>query len=269
MGSSLSTEGYHPRALALVGGFGPVIRRASLGGLAAGIVAGTIAWLVMPAVVPPLAQFAILVTLPVVLGTTVAFILVPGPMRRAYEAFSWLGHREVARFKAATGSSIPVGADAVREWLALNPVGPVTGEARVELLVAIGQFGQARTEFSRLPPPETDFERLTRASLRTWGELVETGVVDLDAFDAVAARLPPGSDAALEGEVIRALARTRMALLGEEPDPMRPLREVRPKLGRDATRVVIRDTWIPIAGQLLAFGLLIGSVAALTRSGVL
>ena len=90
-------------------------------GLAVGIAAGMIAWVAMPAGVPPLAQFAILALLPVVLGTVVAVALVPGPVRRAYEAFSWLGHRELVRFRATTGSSIPVGAEAVRDWLVANP----------------------------------------------------------------------------------------------------------------------------------------------------
>ena len=264
----MNTEGYHPRALAMVRGFGPVIRRASLLGLVAGVAAGILVSFLLPPSLPGLVVLAVLVAVPVVVGTGLAMLLVPGPVRRAHEAFSWLGHRELVRFKEATASSsIPVGFESVRDWLKDNPFSPATGEARVELLVAIGQFGQARTEFAQLPVPSTDLGRLTRASLRTWGELVETGEVDLGAFDAVAAELPPGTDVALEGAVVRATAETRMALLREDPDPMRPLREVRPRLGGGATMVVLRDTWVPYAWQLVAFGMITAAVFAITRYG--
>jgi hypothetical protein len=263
----MNTEGYHPRAMAMVGGFGPVMRRASLLGLVAGVSAGIVVSFLLPPSMPGLAVLAILVAVPVVVGTGLAMLLVPGPVRQAYETFSWLGHRELARFKEATASTIPVGFEDVRQWLGANPFSPATGEARVELLVAIGQFGQARTEFAQLPEPTTDLGRLNRASLRTWGELVETGEVDMAAFDAVAATLPAGTDVANEGAVVRALAETRMALLREDPDPMRPLREVRPRLGREATEVVLRDTWFPFARQMVAFGLLTAAVFAITRYG--
>jgi hypothetical protein len=263
----MNTEGYHPRAMAMVVGFGPTLRRASLVGLVAGVAAAILVAFLLPPDVPGLVALVALVAVPVVVGTGLAMLLVPPPVRRAYEAFSWLGHRELARFREATASSIPVGFAAVRDWLQANPFTPATGEARVELLVAIGQFGQARTEFAQLPVPATDQARLNRASLRTWGELVETGEVDLGAFDAVAGTFQAGSEAALEADVVRALAETRMRLLREDPDPMRPLREVRPRLGGEATRVVVRDTWFPFARQLVAFGLLTAAVFAITRYG--
>jgi hypothetical protein len=260
----MSIEGYHPRATAMVLGFGPVIRRASIVGIIAGIGAGIGAGLVLPRDVPGVVAIAVLLLVPPLAGTAVAVLLVPSAVRRAYEAFSWLGRRETLRFREATASSIPIGAEAVRDWLAANPFTPVTGEARVELLVAVGQFGQARAEFARLPVPKTDLGRLNRASLRTWGELVETGEVDLVAFDEVAATLPAGSDLALEAEVVRALAVTRMALLRDTPDPMRPLREVRPRLGREATLAVLRDTWLPFARQLAVVGLLLVVIGTVT-----
>ena len=263
----MNTEGYHPRAMALVGGFGPTLRRASLAGLVAGVAAGILVSFLLPPGVPGLVALVVLVAVPVVTGTVLAMLLVPPPVRRAYEAFSWLGHRELVRFREATASPIPLGFEAVRDWLQSNPFSPATGEARVELLVAIGQFGQARTEFAQLPVPSTDQGRINRASLRTCGELVETGEVDLAAFDAVAATLPPGSEVALEAGVVRALAQTRMALLRDDPDPMRPLREIRPRLGREATRVVLRDTWLPLARLLVASGLLVAAVFAITRYG--
>ena len=263
----MNTEGYHPRAMAMVGGFGPTLRRASLVGLVAGVAGGILVSFLLPPGVPGLVALAVLVAVPVAVGTGLAMLLVPPPVRRAYEAFSWLGHRELVRFREATASSIPVGYEEVRTWLAANPFTPATGEARVELLVAIGQFGQARTEFAQLAVPATDQGRLNRASLRTWGELVETGEVDLEAFDAVAGTFAPGSEVAVEAGVVRALAETRMALLREDPDPMRALREVRPRLGREATNVVLRDTWFPYARQLVAFGLVTAAVFAITRFG--
>ena len=259
------TDGYHPRAVAMVAGFGGTIRRASLIGATAGIVAGILLGNLVPATTSGLVVMGLTLFLTVGVGTGVALLAVTPRVRRAYEAFSWLGHRESARFRRTTASPVPVGFEAVRDWLAANPVTPATGEARVELLVAIGQFGQARMEFAALPAPVDDQGRLNRASLRTWGELVETGEVDLAAFDAVAAAFPAGSETALEARVVRALAETRMGLLRGNADPMRPLREVRPALGREASSVVLQDTWLPFARAMGALGLFIGAIAAVLR----
>jgi hypothetical protein len=260
-------DGYHPRAVVMVHAFGPRMRHASVAGLVAGVTTAVVLGVALSGALHGLATMALVTIGTVLAGTAAAFMAVPRPLRRAFEAYSWLGRRETIRFRATTASPVPLGAPAVRDWLAANPVSPITGEARVELLVAIGQFAQARAEFEALPRPATDLERVGRAGLRTWGEVVATGEVDLGAFDAAVASVAPGSEAALEATVVRALAQSRVASLRGDPDALRPLRDVRPALGRDATLAVVRDAWFPLARSLAAFGLAIGAIAALARVG--
>ena len=98
--------GYHPRALLLVRAFEKPIRRSSLGGSIAGIVAGSV--VMYGAAVDPWPVAAV-VTIPVTVGVglAVTFLFLPTRVRRAFEAFSWLGAREVDRLRERTASPPP------------------------------------------------------------------------------------------------------------------------------------------------------------------
>jgi hypothetical protein len=256
------TDGYHPRALAIVGLLGPAVRRASIVGMVAGVLAG-IAWpIVLRSGAHPLAVVAGSAVLTPAVALAVALIVLPRDLARAYESFSWLGHREARRFVARTGSRVPVGVGPIREWLEANPVSPATADARVELLVALGRFDEARAEHVRLAPPATAEDRLLRAALRTWWEIVETGDLDIEAFDAVAATLPAGSPLRLEADVTRAVAAARLRAVRGEAAPLEPLQAVRPALGREPAAIVLRDTWLPFLRQALVIGSLLGVVHA-------
>lgn len=250
------TAGYHPRALLLVQAFAGPIRRSSLGGVIAGIVAGGIAMYGLTGVPwPAAAVVAIAATVGVGLGVT--FLLLPTRERRAFEAFSWLGAREVDRIRERTGSPPPTSAAETAAWLVANPVGPITREARVEMLLSLGRLDQARAElaaFLALPAATSDLARLEVAGTRAYAEILETGAYDAAALDESLATMPRGSELELEARAVRAATETRARLARGEPDALAPLIAIRPALGRAATTVTLRRTWLSFARSLAVFG---------------
>src|SRR5690349_3490595 len=98
-----SLAGYHPRAVLLVRALGRPLRRASLAGSIAGIVAGSAIMYGLPTVPWPVAAvLTVLVT--VGIGFAMTIVLLPTEVRRALDAFGWLWEREAGRFRERTGS---------------------------------------------------------------------------------------------------------------------------------------------------------------------
>ena len=260
--------GYHPRALLLVRAFEKPIRRSSLGGSIAGIVAGSV--VMYGAAVDPWPVAAV-VTIPVTVGVGLAatFLFLPTRVRRAFEAFSWLGAREVDRLRERTASPPPARAADVAAWLEANPVGPITREARVEMLLSLGRVDEGRTELAALAalPSETpDLARLEVAGLQAFAQILDTGAYDRAALDDVVASMPPGSSLALEAKAVAAVTEARSRLARDEPDALGPLVAVRPSLGRAATEVTLRRTWLSFARSLAFFGTAIALTGYVVRS---
>src|SRR5690348_10534509 len=116
--------GYHPRAVLLVRALDRPLRRASLVGSAAGIMAGSVVMYGLTrAPWPVAAVLTVLVT--VGIGFTVTLVLLPTKVRRALDAFGWLGALEIDRFKERTGASTAGSAAAVAAWLDANPPAPI------------------------------------------------------------------------------------------------------------------------------------------------
>jgi xanthosine utilization system XapX-like protein len=258
--------GYDPRAIALARVFMPPLRRATIVGLVAGLAAGAVVMYGLSrAPWPVAAAVAILVT--VGIGLAVAIVMIPTRMRRAFEAYSWLGVRESDRFRERTGSPVPGSARDIQAWLADNPPGPITREARVELLLSVGRIEEARTELAALGPGTSDLARLDRAGLRALGETVEHGTFDVPALDAALATIPAGSDLALEGRVMRAVLVTRVRLVNESPDPLEPLLAVRPAVP-GATWLVVRRTLGSFTRSLFFYGVAIALFGYVLRGGL-
>jgi hypothetical protein len=251
---------YHPRAMLLVAVFGPPIRRASIGGLAAGVAAGGVAGFGATEQVPWPVVALVAAASAALVGTVVAIALLPTTIRRAYEAFSWLGHRDVARFREATGSRTPTNAAETREWLGIYPRGSVPAWMRAEMLIALGAVDEARAELDAAGPPRTEQDRLEVLATRAYADLVETGSLDQQAFRRDLATFQPPSALALHAAVVEAVTHTRLRLAAGAPDPLEPILAVRKRLGREATTVVLRDTWLPLARSLAAFGVTAGLV---------
>lgn len=256
------TDGYHPRAVTLAGLFGPVLRRAWVIGMVAGVVAAYLLPFALGAEAHALVLFAGSALVVPVVTIAVGWLLVPRQTARAFEAFSWLGHREAARFTERTASPMPTSSAAIQAWLEANPPGPVTATARVELLAALGRLDEAAAELARLPAPADDLERLQQAGLRTYIDSVATGMADLAAFDTETAALPDTSRLRVEADVVRAVAEARLRAQAGEPDPLAPLARVRPRLGSEPMAIVARDTWLPVGRQALALGFVVGAINA-------
>jgi hypothetical protein len=259
--------GYHPRAVLLVAAFGRPLRRASLVGAVAGIVAGAAAMYGLESS-PWLIAAALAIAATVGIGFAVTLVLLPTGVRRAFDAFSWLGAREVDRFRERTGSTTPRSSTDVMAWLDANPVGPITREARVEMLLSIGRISEGRAELAALGPGTTDLARLERAGLRAYAEIVETGAYDEASFDTILTTIPSGTDLALEAAASRAVMVTRVRLAHGDPDPLEPLLVLRPMLGRDATAVTLRRTWLPFLRSLTLFGVAIALFGYVLRGGL-
>ena len=259
--------GYHSRAVLLVRAFGAPLRRASIAGVIAGIVAGAAVMYGTSTAPWPVAA-ALSVASTVGIGFAVTLVLLPTTVRRAFDAYGWLGALEVDRFKERTGATMTGSAADVAAWLDANPAGPVTRVARVEMLLSVGRLDEARAELAALGPGTSHLDRLEVAGLRAFAEIIETGSFDAAAYDAAVASVPRGSDLALEAAVSRATLVSRSRLALGQPDPLGPLVAVRPLLGREATVVAFRRTWRSFLRSLATFGIAIALFGFVLRGGL-
>jgi hypothetical protein len=259
---------FHPRALLLVEAFGSPIHRASVVGSVAGIVAGSVAMYGLESAWWPVAA-VVAIAATVVVGLAVAVVVLPTRVRRAFETFSWLAAREVDRLEERTGSKVPRTAADVVAWLDANPVSPITREARVEMLISLGRVAEARAELAdlvTLPTSTPELARLGVAGSRAYAEIVETGGYDAAALEEALRTIPPGSDLALEADVVRAVTDARVRLGRGDPDALAPLVALRPALGRAATIITFRRTWLHLARSLATFGVAVALSGYVLRS---
>ena len=194
----------------------------------------------------------------------------PSQMRRAFEAFSWLGEWELARFRTLTGGPIPTTRAAAERWLTANPDIPATAMIRTEVLLMAKRTDEARAAVERLPVA-TPYERFERAALSDIVDWMAGGEGDLASLEAAVRELGPlDSDPRLRGEVSLAAARTRrLASEGLPSDAtLEPLLAAREQLGRRANGQVGRALRKRLIPAFLLFGLLFGVVAQLLLSGL-
>lgn len=248
-----------PRSVAIVQGFGrPLNRSILIGGVVTVIAvialeavgAGERLGFVFAPIV--IAAIAALV------GLLVAILALPTRIRRAFEAYSWLGHADVQRFKERTGAPVPNRVDAMEQWLVATPSTPAMRLSRIEILAFLGRYGEASEELDAATADDAD-AAFELASLRQYIDWLERGSADMTALRAAAKDLPRGSEAYRSGAVTLAISEARIRLVEGDPDWTAPLEAVRGGLGTAALRATIVDTWRPIA---LIFGV-VGLIAAL------
>lgn len=250
--------------MAMVRAFGPVLQRAQIvGALVA--VALAIAWVVVGGdSAREILSMVVVAAVAGVVGTVVAILVVPGRVRRAFEAFSWLGRSEVDRFQARTGGSVPVGTDGIAAWLAEHPATPAMLLPRIEILAFVGRFDEARAELAMVAPdPVTAFER---ASLTQYIDWIETGQPGVAELRAAAEPVAPATADRLAADVTVALAEARDLAVRSDPGWTAPLEAVRPLLGWAPWPVVLRDTWSKAAIAFTLVALIAAFGASLLRS---
>lgn len=250
------------RSTTMLRGFGRVLDRAAFVG---GVVAVAVAVLIpvtllasLPALVSPIVGALI----GAAVGLAADRVLLPGDFLRAYEAFSWLGRAEMDRFEARTGSKVPVRKPDIEGWLADNPPAPAMQVGRIEFLAFLGRLDEARAELAGMTVTgsELAFERASLAQYIGW---LTDGDPRIDELRAAVAELPLDAHYRHAADVTIALADARERFTREDPEWSRPLEEVRPSLGKAPARVVLRDTFRPLAIIYFVIALLVAALASL------
>jgi hypothetical protein len=259
-----SLDAFPERSVAMVRAFTPALQRATL---ICGVISVLVAILATPIVagrVPDAAGPPVVALIGASVGMLVAVMTMSGGLRRAFEAYSWLGRTEIQRFATRTGGPVPTNRADIDQWLAATPATSATQMARIEVLAFVARFEQARDELEVIQPatPEDLFEA---ASLRQYIDWLETGTVDHSALAAAVERLQPRSLARRMGDVNVALADARIRYVAGDPAWSMALQTVRPSLGRDASIITVRDTWFRIGALAFTVALIVSIGLRLLR----
>jgi hypothetical protein len=200
-------------------------------------------------------------------GVVAAILTVPPRIRRAFEAYSWLGHDEVRRFRQRTGAPVPVGRAAMDRWLGSTPSTPAMRLPRIELLAFVGRYDEARSELEAVPATDRDV-RFEIASLRQYIDWLEHDASDVSELHQAARELPAGSSERQAADVTLALVDARMRLVRDDVAWFAPLEQVRGALGWAPWRATLLDTWRSVAG-LCTLAAIIATVVALVPRSML
>jgi hypothetical protein len=258
----------HPRGLLLATAIGGALNRASGIGTLAAAGAGVVVALVVAPAVGWIAGLLLAGLAGALVGGIVTVALVPSRLRRAFESFAWLGHREMTRFRERSGGSVPTTPDAMAAWLAASPPSTALATARIELLAMLGRIGEARAELARLDAPSSALEEVERTGVEALVGFIETGDESDVRLREVSARLDPASPEGMEAAVAIAIGAARARLDRGDPGWAEPLLAVRPRLGREALATTIRDFWLRAAATFAAMAIA-GALIVWTGQAVL
>lgn len=252
-----------PRGLLMASAFGGALGRSISVGLIGAAVAGAFVGLAAPG---GFFVWAVILAgaAAVIAGSGVAILVVPRRLRLAYEAYAWLGRRELDRFQARTASSAPSDPAAAVAWLDEHVRSATTAAARIELLTMLGRYPEAEAEYVLLAPPADDDERVERAGLRTFLTFAATGELEQGDLEALVTRLDPRSGVGLEAATLLALGEARLRRDRDDPAWPEPLVAVRRRLGSAAFAVTVRDTW---SRALLPYGI-VGAICGAMAAGL-
>ena len=253
---------YPDRSTTMLRGFGRVLDRAALAGGVAAVAVSAVISVTLSAVLPFLIGPIVGALVGAAVGLAVERLLLPRDFLRAYEAFSWLGRAEMDRFEARTGSKVPVRRSDIERWLADNPPSSAMQAGRIELLAFLGRLDEARAELAGMTvtTPELAFERASLAQYVGW---LTDGNAQIGALRSEIADLPLDAHDRQAADVTIALAEARDRFMRDDPAWARPLEDVRPSLGSAPGRVVVRDTFRPLAILYFVLALLVAGLASL------
>ena len=239
----------------------------------AAVVALVVTWAVVGFLPTPnrIINLGLEVVLGAVVATEAYILAMPSPMRRAWEAFSWLGEWEFAQVRQATKRAVPTTRAAAEAWLAAEPDRPELLWIRAEVLVMANRLDEAAAAVARMPT-DTVEERFQRAAAFEMVDWMAGGDGNLPALEAAVADLGPiASDDRLRGEVALAAAKVRHLTI-EGPATtatIQPFLDVRKLLGRRADGQVGRVLRKRLLPAFLVFGIVFGALLELTSGGSL
>jgi hypothetical protein len=185
-----------------------------------------------------------------------------GSNRRAFEAFSWLGEREIARVRAQTGEGVPITKAKVEAWLTRHPDQADQRWIRAELLMVAGRLDEGLQTAEQMPEP-TPLARVGRLSTIGMAQWLSGENPDVAGLEAAVAEVPTGTEDRLEAEVMLAATRTRIRMADgrtEPGDANQPLVDVRLLLGRRADGQVGRAFRKRLFPAFLGLCLLFGAL---------
>lgn len=226
------------------------------------LAAFVLVWLLVPLLLPRDLDWPWrlgITSLAIAVVATEAYIRgMPPRMRRAFEAFSWLGEWEMARGnRVSGGAGIPLTPKDAESWLAQRAERLHRMEeslVRVEVLLLAGRIEEARGLVERVAERVTEpYERFEVAALRDLVDWRAGGDGDLAGAEAAAGELVPrDGDDRLRAEVTLAVARVRRLMADGRAGgvgAIEPLLRVRPLLGKRADGQVgraLRRRLIPV-----------------------
>jgi hypothetical protein len=212
--------------------------------------------------VPVVVQVVVLAVLAAAAGTEAYIRALTGRTRLAFEAFSWLGDREIARLRAQTGEGVPLQKKKAEAWLARHPDDPEIRWIRAEILLLAGHLEDGLRTAERMPEP-TPLARVERLSTIGMARWLAGEDPDLAGLEAAVSDVPAGTEDRLEAEIILAAARTRTRMADgrtEPGDANQPLVDARALLGHRADGQVGRAFRKRIFPVFLGFSLLFGAL---------
>lgn len=252
------------RTVAMIRAFSPVLNRSLLVGGALAVAVGILGTPLLATRLPTPVEVVVAAVLGGLIGLVVAYVTFPAKIRRAFETFSWLGRAEVDRFQQRTGGPVPSKPDDIERWLVTTASTPATRLPRAEILAFIGRYDQARAEIADAGTDSPE-DAVELASLRHYIDWLEHGTVDTSELAAAADALPPGTEGRAMAAVTIALAEARQRFVRRDPTWSEPLETARPPLGRAASMVALRDTWIKLGGLFFVAALIAAIVVLLLR----
>jgi hypothetical protein len=191
-------------------------------------------------------------------ATCAVWVLARRPSdRRAWEGHSWLGEWELDRYRDLVGGpALPTRQD-FRKWLKASPDRPELAWIRSELFALEGQYDEARMAAMSIPD-DTPYGRVERESALAVVDWHSGGSGDTAALRAAAeAVLPVASDERLRADVALAAAEVRRLIGIRDPDPVRPMRDARDRLGARADGILWSVVRRRLLSQLLLLAVLI------------
>lgn len=133
-------------------------------------------------------------------ATELWYVAFPRHLRPAWEAFAYVGHLDMERFRAATGTAVPNSEARMKAWLRDNPERPETRWAHAELLAVVGRLDEARAMAERIEPT-TPMEAFDRTLALDYVDWIEGAEVDHEA------RMQEAEGIGIDGSPERTLAR--------------------------------------------------------------
>lgn len=261
------------REPALIGPFG----QPEIAMLVALVATSLVVPFLLPADASLIVRLGVMSILAAIIATEAYVRAWPTQSRRAFEAFSWLGEFELARFRRVFKAGPPVSSEDAEHWLASHPPGTDPAEAaggRVEVLLFAGRINEARALVATVPraTPTERFEHAALVDLVEWraGAVDPEASANLEAMERAARAIEPvDGDERLLAEVTIATAKVRRLMADARPDvggAAQPFLEVRERLGRRADGQLGRALRPRLLPPLVVVSILFGLAMELASS---